>query len=434
MALKEQIKKFQKVFKLDSHHAIERVGITLGVLFLIGALVSTNLLVSTIKASAQRLSNQAIYLASSTTSKTKLAVTTDSVWTSPDHRRALVMMSFEPNAQISYEAKDYQGYIFGSDAKLSNKEVSTAGLRADIYSFGTTGHFGLLLQGQEPIKNQVLSIVMRANRELANKGDSATPDEIAGDDSFLKYDQWRVVVNPGAGEVKTLEELGNKDFDAAKVYYKSVLVEKEKEIRGQLDQSLSDMKTALDQIDADTAHLATTKVDGLFLIPPTPPASMAGDQVIGERAIEAENKPSTLQLVTDHVVAGGVDFDWRNKTLADGYIDELLHSGESYLDFFKAKQQETNDSPTANQALEWRLSNGERLDANYLDSVSSNTLKPLVNIMNSMDSAYSNYLSTKSRYQSDQLMSLLSLDVDLKTVKDNTSKNRNENAVLIYVG
>ena len=80
------------------------------------------------------------------------------------------------------------------------------------------------------------------------------------------------------------------------------------------------------------------------------------------------------------------------------------------------------------------MSNGERLDANYLDSVSSNTLKPLVNIMNSMDSAYSNYLSTKSRYQSDQLMSLLSLDVDLNPVKDNTSKNRNENAVLIYVG
>ncbi|MFB7917091.1 hypothetical protein [Streptomyces sp. NPDC056061] len=423
MGTKDKALAFGKKFKLDSHHAIERFGVFFSAFAVTGVMVIGGAGASALKAGSDALSHTALYTQQFTTSKTSLKGDVDGVYTNKQASRALVMMHFPANASISYNAADYQAFLLGSDKNLNSQAVETGGIKGSVYVFGSTGYVGVLLDADKPFGKQVLNLTVRANAELSydeheqNKGSA---DELAGDASFDKYDQWRVFFNPGATGTTTIPALDAVTFDPAQAYYNIVLHEEEEATRQELDRKLIAMRANLAQIQAYTSDLETTKVDGLFLRPPSVPETIAGDSVTGTSAAEAPDGVPTLALQTEHTVPGGFDLNWRAGNVYDGYLDDLVPSGQSYVEFLSKKRKEGSDG-TAQQVsnMQWILSDGSDLKSDYQSS--DVTMRPLTNVMNNLSQAYQAYAKNKSEYQSELLLELLRLDVKLRDVQSNSS-------------
>ena len=442
MGIKDKVAAFGKRFKLDSHHAVERSGLFFGVIGLVGIMVFAGSAVSATVNNNGEIATTSVWTSSFTTSKTQLQGTVDGVYSNKLGDQALVMMHFSDSAKISYNAKDYEAFLLGSNANLGTEKVSTGGVKAEFTVFGSTGYMGVLLTADQPFDQQVLNLTMRANAELSFKdqsADGASTEEMAGDETFGKYDQWRVYVNPGAKGTKQIDALDAASFDPAKAYYEIVSQAKEKTARTALDSKLLEMRTYLTQIDSYTADLATTKVDGLFLRPPPIPTYVEGDEVKGESKAEAKDGKSTLDLVTKTSVPGGFNFNWRAGNVYDGYLDALVPDGESYVKYLQAKAAESSSSadPSAAESssgsstpaevpvevsdMEWVLSDGSNLTEDYRSS--NSTMRPLINVMNNLSQAYQDYYAAKQDYQGSLTLDLLQLDVDLRDVQSNKTTN-----------
>ncbi|MFD4574229.1 hypothetical protein ACFWNK_19705 [Streptomyces sp. NPDC058417] len=430
MGIQDKALTFSKKFKLDSHHAIERFGVFFGIFAITGAIAISASGVSAYQAERDSLSQTALYTSDFKTSKTNLDGTVDGVYTNKSGNKALVMMHFSPTAQISYNAADYRAFLLGSDTSLNSEPVSTSGIKGTFHAFGSTGYVGVLLSADRPFDRQVLNLTVRANAELTMPGGKQTQSDgkLAGDETFSKYDQWRVFFNPGASGVQKIEALDAPAFDPAHAYYEVSLKKKEAEARDALDQKLVEMRTNLTQIRSYTFDLQTTKIDGLFLRPPTVPAAIATDEITGFSAAEAKDGVSTLALGTKHVVPGGFNLNWRAGNVYDGYLDALVPAGESYAQFFTKKRDGGSD-PTSRQVsdMQWALSDGSSLIRDYQSS--DVTMRPLMNIMNNLSQAYQNYSKNKSQYQSDLSLDLLRLDVSLRDVQSNSTSRGDKNVL-----
>lgn len=434
MGIKDKALAFGKKFKLDSHHAIERFGVFFGIFAVLGVVVLGGSGAAAFKAGNDALAHTALYNTEFTTSKTQLKGDIDGVYTNEAGDKALVMMHFAPNAAISYNAADYQAFLLGLNKDAQSEAVDTGGVAGTFHVFGSTGYVGVLLDADQPFDRQVLNLTIRANAELSfdeQQQQSSSDEEIVGDASFNKYDQWRVIFNPGASGTTEIPALEAASFDPARAYYDVVLKAEEEETRGELDQKLLAMRSNLAQIESYTADLQTTKVDGLFLRPPSVPASIAGDQITGVSASEAEDGVSTLALETDHVAPGGFDFNWRAGDVYDGYLDVLVPSGQGYVEFLASKRNEGSDDTSQKVSdMQWILSDGSDLKNDYQSS--DVTMRPLTNVMNNLSQAYQDYGKNKSEYQTTLLLDLLRLDVQLRDVQSNSTVNSTEDFLTIY--
>ncbi|MFK0244587.1 hypothetical protein ACIQUM_07800 [Amycolatopsis azurea] len=423
MGFKETTLNFGKRFKLDSHHAIERFGVFVGIFAVAGVVVIGGAGVSALQQDSDSLERTALYTRQYTTSKTSLKGQVDGIYGNERRDRVFVMMHFPATARISYNAADYRAFLMGSDNNLHNEVVSTAGVKGSFYVYGSTGYIGVLLEAGAPFDSQVLNLTIRANTELAHDEHQRAPanvDELADDTSFRRYDQWRIFINPGASGVSTIPALAATRIDPARTFYDVVLSAEEQQVRGKLDQKLLEMRSNLAQIQAYGSDLATTKVDGLFLHSPAAPTAIAGDRVTGVTAAEAKDGTATLTLMTGHVVPGGFDLAWRRRTVFAGYLDSLVPPGQSYVEFLGKKRSEgTGDTTRQISDLRWTLSDGSDLKRDHRSS--DVTLRPLTTVMNNLSQAYQDYAKSKTTYQSELLLDLLRLEVKLRDVRSNTS-------------
>lgn len=432
MGFKEKARAFGRRFKLDSHHAIERFGVAFGTLSVIGALVLVTTGAAAFQAGRAELRTTALYTESFTTSKTDLTGDVVGVYRNELGDRSLVVMKFADDAQISYSAGDYQAFLLGSDPSLNTEKVQTPGVSGSFHVFGATGYMAVLLDADQPFERQVLNLTMRANEELSFSeqwDDGENADKIAGDISFAEFDQWRVFFNPSATQARHIEALDSAVFDPAAAFYDVVVRDQEREARLALDSKLAEMRSDLTRITSYTNDLTTTKVDGLFLRPPTVPAEIASDVVVGKTAAEnaaeeaassAGDAEATLELKTKGVVAGGFNLDWRKGNVYDGYLRDLVPSGQSVSQYLLAKSQETADTTSSEiSGTEWTLSDGTSLTEVY--SSSDVTMRPLMNVMNNLSQAYQDYYTHKQEYQVDLALALLELDVSLRDVQANSS-------------
>ncbi|MGW0901308.1 hypothetical protein ACWD0G_30765, partial [Streptomyces goshikiensis] len=109
MAIKDKALAFSGKFKLDSHHAIERFGVFLGIFAVTGAIVISTSGALAYQAGRDSLSQTALYTSDFKTSKTNLNGTVDGVYTNKSGNKALVVLHFSPTAQISYNAAAVPG-------------------------------------------------------------------------------------------------------------------------------------------------------------------------------------------------------------------------------------------------------------------------------------------------------------------------------------
>lgn len=431
MGIQDSAKSFATRFKLDSHHAIERFAVIFGVTAVTGVLFFGSSGVSAFTNNQAALSSKALYTPSFVTSRTDISGNVPGIFVSEDRTRAMVLMQFEDTSEVSANAEDYQGFLTGSTTSLNQQSLNT-NVDGSVYMFGSTGYMGVMLDSDEPFTPQIMNLTMRANAELVYEEDdgSTDADELAADDgSFQKFDQWRVFFNPGGSEAVVSEALSAETIDVGAVYDEVVISAKEEEIRDSLDLQLAIMQTDLNRINDATAELERTSVDSgtLRLETPVVPEQIAGDVIDGAPRIG--ETPSTLDLKTDFVMPMGYGFNWREGSVGEGYLKDLVPEGSNYVSYLAVRSDEEPDDFRINE-MEWLLTDGTNLVDDY--STDNATVSPLFDIMNTLSQAYQDYFNHKEEYQVDLLTELLDLEVNLRNVESNFTVNDGEEVLLSY--
>lgn len=474
MADKNGLGGLKKVLRVGKHYTAERLALNTAVLAVSGVLLFGAAGAAAVAANQGVLGSKAAYTETFVTSKSETDGTVVDVFRSTNGKRAMLVMQFENLETMSQDAKTYQAFVTGSKPSMELTDIVTPGVSGEIMSFGSTGYIGLLLESSEPFKTQILSTTMRANAELTYTDKKVELDEeLAGDTSFVEFDQWRMYFNPGASQARKIKSLDARNLDPAAIFYETVLSNEEAVVRGELDAKLMEMRAAQKRIEGEMEKLVTTTAGGeIRLVAPEVPESIADDEVVGEPGTggataeaveEAEalaegeevpdatetgeridrvtGKPleipgtgedSTLELRTNVILPGGYDFDWRKGSISKGYIENVAIDGENVVQTIQRKADEASGNEGLNtDSVRWLLTDGKSLTEDYA-TARDTALKPLVTIMNALNTSWNAYYDLKSEYQIGLPSQLISLELDLRSAQTSSTIHVGENAVIAY--
>ena len=444
----EKFKAFQTRFKFDSHHAMERFGVAVAVFSLTGAALLTGAGVSSYTNGQEKLSATAMYTQSFTTSRTQATGRVMGVYTDPSKTRTMVLLNARDEARLPANADDYQVFLTGTDTELHQHSLKGKPITARYVTFGNNAKYmGVVLDNPNGFDLQILDMTIRINREISYKegegaaasapqsgeSSSSKTDPNAGDKSFQQYDQMRIAFNPVAsGSISMNLGTAGTEFNAGDVYHEAVTRDAEQKLRDQMDGQLLQMQADLAKIEQYTSQISTTSVNDrgtmLQLNEPVVPDVIAGDQVTGHDAKSSKDGQSTLFLSSKTVVPGGYDFDWRHGTVNEGYLDQVVPKGMSYVDFMKSQAALSTDSPDW-QKVEFTLNNGTPLTA-YTNR--DTFVKPLLDLRSNLITSWQTYYDHKKAYQVTSYNDLLNLEIELRNVRTNTVQNVNGNVLTLY--
>lgn len=460
---KETIAGFRDKFRLNSHYEIERFGIMFFTLLGTLAIILTTLVVSAVKNNAETLGTKAIYTQTFKTSKTEINGSTEGVYVNAARTKSMILMHMSDAASFSQDPNKYQAFVTASNIEGGDKDLKN-NFTGSIGVFGSTGYIGVFLDSDTPIASDILSITVRSTSQLVpSKGKEAL--EATDDRTFAEFDQWRIYVNPGASEAEVLPALNGTIDNFGDLYYESVLYEQENEMRDQLNVQLDHMQVALRAADEYEAQLLTlSTVDGVKVVPEEAPLVIRGDKVTGELPIVTTDVESeedgedvnieervtpqsstssdpqsngssdgnnVLRLHSDVDIPGGLNFNWQDGTIRDGYIDKLLGPDTSFVDFLAQKAKESSDSdiePVSGSSIEWKLSNGKMLT----DYSKEPPMDVLFDQTNLVTQAWINYYQLKSDYEKKMLNDLLTLEYNYKLVVQNGAMSNSDDSVIFY--
>lgn len=459
---KAKFEDFKKRWHLGSHYTIERFGVISAVALTGTVLFTAGAAGFAVKATNENLADQAIYTTNFASSITQNNGSVSGVYTNTDKTRALVMMKFTTPRAMSAQANDYFVYATGigdgdTPTKLAQPTVGS------IYMFGDSGYMGVLLEAPDGFTQQKINLTVRANKRLS-PDNPMTEKQLAENgysDSFLLNDEWRVVLNPAGNFAEGLETLNAEDIDAKKLYIEAVLFNDEMKLRKDLDESLADLKAAYDRMTTYEEQMADTSValDGDYnvrLIPPVLPDVISGDELEGfsssevqaaYKALEtgnissvdmklreqldaknqrardmdnAEGYPNTYTVNAETLPAGGFNYDWRNTTLLDGYVDQAIPDEETSKAVYVTSRMAAQDDRFSSRDFRWMLTNGKALDE-YDDTEPA--VVRLATLASNASQAYADYYGAKTRYMRDLLGEMLLLEINAEDVADATSIN-----------
>ena len=446
-------------FKLGQHYTIDRFGIKISALTIIGALLFALTGYGAVQAGREQLGSQALFTPEFMASRTGATGTVDGVYRNREGTRALVVYSFADPSMMSSDAADYYAYVSGIDQGSATK-VATP-MAGQIYSFGTTGVMAVMLESPDGFESQQLNITMRGTNELAPTLEN--PGQGRGG-AWANYDQWRMVVNPGAEETLWLAALDSQNAPSPEsIYADAVLWPEEQLQRRRLDRMLADLQVQSQRISNYHAQMETTTVrigedSGVYLLPPSLPAEMVGDEITGLSSTELRDEldsvsadeiegiadktdrarlidtypdgytPNTYRLEPGKIMPTGADFDWRSRTVADGYFSTLGTNASSISEYL-ADLQDSGSVPHLNSRdLRWQLSNDMDLAEARVDASAS----ALLELRNNTIAAYDSYFRTKRDYQTYALLQLLVMESRLETIAQTSTVAAGSDAVEVW--
>lgn len=444
----QKFKAFQTRFKFDSHHAMERFGVAVAVFSLTGAALLTGAGVSSYTNSQEQLSATAMYTQSFTTSRTQATGRVMGVYTDPSKTRTMVLLNARDEARLPANADDYQVFLTGTDRELHQHSLKGKSITARYVTFGNNAKYmAVVLDNPNGFDLQILDMTIRINREISYKegegaasapqsggsSSSSKTDPNAGDKSFQQYDQMRIAFNPVAsGSITMNLGTAGTEFNAGDVYHEAVTRDSEQKLRTEMDSQLLQMKADLAKIDQYMSQISTTPVNDrgtmLRLNEPVVPDVIAGDEVTGQDAKSSKTGESTLFLSSKTVVPGGYDFDWRHGTVNEGYLDQVVPKGMSYVDFMKSQAALSAPAPDW-QKVEFTLNNGTPLSS-YTNK--DELVKPFLDLRNNLITSWQTYYDHKKAYQVNSYNDLLNLEIELRNVRTTTVQNTNANVLTLY--
>ena len=430
-SLSETFNTVKEKLHFGKHQTMQRFGIIMAAFAASGAMLFVATFASAYNNTAVLEADRSMYSTQFTFSKSEQSGEVYGVYGNSDRTRALLMLKVPERGTLSMNAENYEAYITGSNpnAKLTALKYNPQGA---VYMFGTTGYMGVLLSSTEPIPGQVVALTIRASSEIAQTGRTEGFATLE-DESFKEYDQARIFFNPGAEGVEVLDALNDRVPDVRRVFAQSVVKNEEEAIREDLDRDLLAMKTQMSAISDYTERLTSTSFEGANVEVPATPEQIAGDKIEGEDPFidSAGNfvEPGTLRLSTDTVVDGGVNFDWRNGSVEEGYLAELVPHGTNYATYLGELRRGSPEVMRINTD-EWAMSDGTTLG----DLVSAN-VAGANNMMTSaslLASGFRDFYSMKTNYQTNTLVELLDLEMTLRDVTENYTVNSSDYALRVY--
>ena len=422
------------------HFAIERFGINFGLLSF-ALLVCLGLAYKAQYDYANAIvNNQALYTTQFTTSKSNVNANVIGLYDNKAHTRSFLLMKLSDVSQLPMDANKYQFFMCGEDGHGNYAPVkgSPAGI---FYVFGTTGYVGLYLVNNAGFQPQILNVVGRINSPIVDNPNS----DDAGDSNFKKYDEFRVRFNPGARVVKTVAALdGKAEPSVSQLYSDMILNRQQKEAKKQLNKDLQKMQIDLNKIHDYEQRLQI--YDHVRL--PKSPKYIRGDKIVEKKGL--------YYLKTSHVMPGGYDLDWQNRTIEQGFINGVIkanHLDPSYTgtDVInemakKRKNADSGTDPDMSTSIpndSWRYADGKKVteatvtgDGSSNDDSSSDSAitkqSQLNNDIQGLESAWSNYISDKEKYQSEDLEILIAMETTYRQANSFSAINDHKSVLKIY--
>lgn len=421
--------------KLDSHHSIERFGLTFLILVTCVAIVLTTIIFKYRKDNKQQLTSTVMYTTNFKTSKTGVAGTVENIYCDTKHTKAFLLLKFDQSAikSISTDAKNYQMFLTGSSLTQEGTRlnINPSGL---FYVFGTTGYMGIYLTEASGFENQILNLIVRCNNELVQQQTSDDEEVVYYDETFDEYDQFQIFFNPGGKSAPIAEFLDNSNdgITVANIYEELISRPQEMAIRQTLWSDLQKLKTDMDVI---AEYERRVKDDGIAVKDPV--SDIKGDIITDKKNVlvaslkyeDAKTKVDSntmLYLKPKSVPPKGVNFNWQDKTIAQGYIKDLAGklTPAQYLSQLLADTT-TEVADTEILDTTWYRTDGTEFVVNEILDSDVQTEADI----EALQEAWNAYETDKTTYMCTDLISLLKLEVQALDSDTNFTINNSDNVL-----
>lgn len=407
-----------KKFKLDGHHRIERFGFIFIILLCCFSLVVGLCASAKIEASRMSMTEETIYNTEFSSSRTGTTGKVVNVYRNKDKTKAFILLQFDDVSTISRDANTYQMFLTGSTPSGGRSDLKSEP-SGSIYMFGGTGYMGIYLVDKNQFEKQILDLTIRCNDELVTVDEENLATEY--DDSFLKYDQFKVFFNPAGENGEILRCLDSDETPTAyDLYVQSVIEPQEKEIKATLDTDVKKLQTDLNLINERVQNLENENV-----VVPELPDFLSDDKVI---SIKNDDGIETLTYQPSVVLAGGYDFDWRNNCVYTSYTKALDIGNLSLQQYMNQKSLEENDTFTASDIDDWYMTDGTLVDDNMADI----SYEQIIGDIELLQSAWKTYFEDKKTYEITDLTSLLKLELLAESIRSDYTLNTSELVLQCY--
>lgn len=419
------MKSFLDKFKLNKHYKIERFGLsfmTIGVLMFSLIIFGAY---SQITKDKDFLKTQAMYTESFEMSKTKVPGKVHGVYVSENGKNALVVLKFEDVLRMSTNADQYQMFLAAVKPR-GRFETLKSRPSGSIVVFGSTGYIGLYFtNADKAFEPQLLTVVLRAKSELdvSQSTDDESVDSTKSEDMFKKYDQVAINFNPGGSNAVKTKSLNDSNFNVSEVFKDVVAKKEEKEIKNKLAKQVDVLKVDLNRIEEYERRLTNLDLNGASIVLPERSKYIKGDSY---------NKARQMMKFSS-VVPRGFDFDWKKKSVRDGYLSDLVPVGKASNEYLAEKAKELDDDNMYGRHMDYFLSDGSKL-ADYQDKneLEGSVTADIDKTINALEEAYNTYIRDKVTYQTNMLKQLLILELQIINVDSNNSINVSDKALTLY--
>lgn len=446
--------------KLGSHHKIERFGIIFSILSLFLVVSLFGGFKEHLDVNSKKLTNVAINTASGSSSISKTQFTTEGVYRSMSGKKAYVLLKFTDPAAQTLNINDYR--VFVSNVPGRNIEYSLSG---NMFVFGATGYFGVELFSEKGFSNNPIDMIFRIEKGINKKEPELAPQtDRAVSESFDKYDQFEVIVNPGAKNAVIAPSLDSEDFDASAFYKQYIQLPQELEIKAELQENILEQKECYDKYKEYTRRLASydVKVPKLCSYLRSDNFVLDEDDKEYNKKLYNTYKESTsvekdegsdgslgsvmtylktppYRLNTVKIIPGGYNYEWHNKSMMDSsYIDEALPKNmgpgdfEAYLNKKHEERETSDDYPMLidgdDNAMDWTYTNGKKI--NFESGLEESST--IQNVLDETFNVMSTWQSTKITYQTELLEKLLVLEFNADAIDKTFSNIGDTNGVIVW--
>lgn len=406
-------------FKLGPHYKMERMALMVGVLFC-GLIITTGASFATYQSEQKvKLTGQAVYTTKLKFSKTDHSGEISNVYRSSDGKTAYVLFKMDDVTNMSLTSKNYKIFVSAFNQKLKFNPSGS------FFIFGSTGYMGIRLHDERGIPKQILDITIRSIKDISDSDNTNIADD-GEDASFKKYDQAQIYANPGGSKAKVIKELNNASITPNDLYMTMIANPADNKVHKEIKASESKLDRLLTR-----ANEYSTRIKDLGYTVPATPSWIDGDHM------------SNGKFVTSHTVVGGINLNY-NKTLSQGYINQIADNIDALNAFLIKKGNEANDnSLTESTPNITKLSKPDTVD-NKGKKVPGTTIDlsgdskgvvdvaTLQNNVTELQTTWNDILQEKRNLQITLMRKLISIDYDTQTQSDSFSVSSGKKAFVVW--
>ena len=421
------VKFFQKFGK---HYAIERFGVIFLTLTILLSVVVGSITTKKVQAEHRTLSGNAIYTRNFSFSQTRTTGKLVSLHVNKDHSKVFLLLKIDDMSLMPNNAENYQMFLSAVNPDRRYEEIKSYPSGA-IYLYGSSGYIGVLLEDAAGFPNQLLNLYIRA--------DNFTGMTASGyaDGTFNDYNQCRIYFNPGGSYANVAAYLDKPDWTPADMVEETMTRSAEVNLRDVLRSDLLQMVQQQLYIEEYRRRLT----EDYDVVVPELPEAIAGDNIYGiditgkvdgklhyitsygggwvneDGSAGVRMKDALVYFESPYVVKDGFNFNWQDGRILTGYLESLTGSTDinRWLTYVSGGSAGGLAIDWSN--VVWKTKDGVEISTtSSFSQATTQREKDIISTIQLYQNAVDSYYALKVKYQTEDLRSLLSLEIDAKTM------------------